>query len=446
MLIIWGRMMEKRVQKTDKLSLWEKFSYSGGDVASCITFGAVSSYLSYYYTDIAGISIAAVGIILGVTRLIEALVNFLTGVAIDGCHFKRGKVKPFMYVTTIPLTMMFVLIFLVPDLSVRGKILFAFFTYLSFCVLYAVNNTGYGTLLSLMTRDVRERRVLNSFKVFGSSMGNLLVSFLTLPLVALCGVQGRYSFAPVALIYGIISLIFLGNCTISCKERVGTTENRRINLKESLQCAVKSRSWILLCVIGACVMVVMILQNQSIIYYAKYVLMDENMATVLLTIYTLTQLLAAIFMDKMLNWLGNRNCMLFGFGAFLVLTLCMFVCRGNLILLCVFLLLSGLGKSMATSPCYAICADTVDEVEVLTGKRPQGVMTSFMMCMMKAGTAIAGVVFSTVLHAGHYEAEATQQSVEAIRAIYMNLFWLPMLIVAGCMVLAFFFKRQPKQK
>lgn len=433
-------------RKHGKISLWEKLSYSGGDVASCITFGAVSSYLSYYYTDIAGISIAAVGLILGITRLIEALVNFMTGVAIDGCHFKRGKVKPFMYVTTIPLMVMFVLIFCVPDLSSRGKVMFAFFTYLSFCVLYAVNNTGYGTLLSLMTYDVRERRLLNSFKVFGSSMGNILVSFLTLPLVALCGVQGRFSFAPVALIYGIISLIFLGNCAISCQERVKSAETTPLSLRESLQCAVKSRSWILLCVIGACVMVVMILQNQSIIYYAKYVLFDEKMATVLLTIYTTTQLLAALFMEKALNRLGNRNCMLFGFGAFLVLTVAMFVCRKNLVLFCVFMLLAGLGKSMATSPCYAICADTVDEVEVLTGKRPQGVMTSFMMCTMKAGTAIAGVVFSAVLHAGHYAAEASQQSPEAIRAIYMNLFWLPMLIVAGCMVLAFFFKRQPVQK
>ena len=130
--------------------------------------------------------------------------------------------------------------------------------------------------------------------------------------------------------------------------------------------------------------------------------------------------------------------MLFGFGVFLVLTVVMFAFRKNLILFCIFMLLAGLGKSMATSPCYAICADTVDEVEALTGKRPQGVM--------KAGTAIAGVVFSVVLHAGHYAAETAQQSPEAICAIYMNLFWLPMLIVAGCMVLAFFFKRQSIQK
>ena len=49
-----------------------------------------------------------------------------------------------------------------------------------------------------------------------------------------------------------------------------------------------------------------------------------------------------------------------------MLTVVMFVCRKNLVLFCVFMLLAELGKSMATSPCYAICADTVDEVESLT--------------------------------------------------------------------------------
>ena len=53
----WGQTMKTTNIKSEsgKISLWEKLSYSGGDVASCITFGAVSSYLSYYYTDIAGI-------------------------------------------------------------------------------------------------------------------------------------------------------------------------------------------------------------------------------------------------------------------------------------------------------------------------------------------------------------------------------------------------------
>ena len=50
----------------------EKLSFGGGDVANCVTFGVTSAYLSYYYTDTVGISVAAVGLILGAARIIEA--------------------------------------------------------------------------------------------------------------------------------------------------------------------------------------------------------------------------------------------------------------------------------------------------------------------------------------------------------------------------------------
>ena len=79
--------------KNKKLSLWEKLSYGGGDVANCITFGATSAYLSYYYTDIVGISLAAVGMILGTARILEALANLCTGIAIDKTTSKLGKTK-----------------------------------------------------------------------------------------------------------------------------------------------------------------------------------------------------------------------------------------------------------------------------------------------------------------------------------------------------------------
>ena len=43
----------------------------------------------------------------------------------------------------------------------------------------------------------------------------------------------------VAVIYGVINLVLLGNCSISCRERVRTEGEARMRLKESLQCAVK---------------------------------------------------------------------------------------------------------------------------------------------------------------------------------------------------------------
>lgn len=194
--------------KNQKLSLWEKISYGGGDVANCITFGATSAYLSYYYTDIVGISLAAVGVILGTARVLEAGANFFTGIAIDRTTSKLGKTKPYLYTTTLPLMMLFFLLFIVPDASPKVKTAFAFVTYLVFCLLYAVNNTAFGTLLSIMTRDSRERKTLGNYKLFGCGVGNMIASFCTLPLVSLLGNGGHYQFPATALIYAVISFLF----------------------------------------------------------------------------------------------------------------------------------------------------------------------------------------------------------------------------------------------
>ena len=114
------------MKTSDKISLREKISFGSGDIASCVTFNVTSSYLSYYYTDIAGISIVVVGIILGISRVLEAIVNFLTGIAIDRINTKTGKARPIILITTLPLIIMFFLLFFIPDISMNGKIIFAF--------------------------------------------------------------------------------------------------------------------------------------------------------------------------------------------------------------------------------------------------------------------------------------------------------------------------------
>lgn len=423
--------------KTKKLSLWEKLSYGGGDVANCITFGVTSAYLSYYYTDIVGIPLAAVGMILGTARILEAGANLCTGIAIDRTISKLGRTKPYLYTTTLPLMVLFSLLFIVPDVSQNWKTVFAFVTYLVFCLLYAVNNTAYGTLLSMMTRDSNERKTLGNYKLFGCGVGNMIASFCTLPLVTLIGNGGHYQFAATSLIYAIISFLFLGNCAISCKERTNETQDK-MSVRESLQCAVTSRSWILLCIISCLAFLINGLRNTSCIYYAKYCLGMDSLASILLTMSTISMIVTSPFIAKILTKLGNKNCMILGFSIYIVFTFFMFMAGDHLILLILFAFLSGIGSNLASGPAYTICSDTMDEVEELTGKRPQGIMTSVMMCTMKLGVAVSGIIFSAIMNAGGYAADALQTKT-AIIAIHWNLFWLPICLAIICLILALFF-------
>lgn len=418
--------MQLTNEKNNKISLWEKISFGSGDIASCITFNVTSSYLSYYYTDIAGISVVIVGIIMGISRVLEAIVNFLTGVAIDRIDSKKGRTKPILYITTLPLVIMFFLLFVIPDISTNGKIIFAFVTCLSFCILYAINNTAYCTMISLLTNDVADRKELGNYKTLGGGIGSLIASFCTLPIIAIVGIKGSYQFAPPALIYAVVSFVILMNCAHVCKERVSGNQEK-IKFKESIQCALKSRAWVILCIVSFLSFMANTLRGQSCIYYAKYCLGMENWATVLLTVMTVAQIMTAPFTAKILTKLGNQKNLYCGFTIYIVGSLLMAICGGNIVTLVLFTFISGIGSTLAAATTFTICSDTIDEVEEKTGKRPQGIMTSIMMCAMKLGIAGAGIISSIVLNIGGYVADQTQ-SLEAVRAIQWNMFWIPIII------------------
>lgn len=423
--------------KHKQIPLKEKVSYGSGDVATCITFGVTNAYLSYYYTDIAGISLASVGIILAIARFLEAGTNICTGIAIDRCTFRLGKIKPFLYATTLPMMLMFFLLFTIPDISPQGKTIFALVSYLLFCLFYAINNTSYSTLLSMMTNHAKERKITNNYRMMGCGIGSVIASFCTLPLVSFIGSDDHLQYASTALLYAVIGLILLGSCSIICKERV-KLQQEKISFHEGIRCAVKSPSWILLCFISLFSYIAMVLRSQSMMYYAKYCLSQESVASILLTMSTASMLITSPFIAKVITKLGSKKSMFFGFGGYVIFTYGMYLAGNNIPLLITCTFLSSICTNFASSPMYAFCSDTMDEVEYKTGVRPQGVMTSVMMCFTKIGVALAGIIFSQVLRMGGYVAD-TPQTPAAICAIQWNLFWLPIISTILCMLLALFY-------
>lgn len=250
-----------------EIRVYEKLSFGAGDAANCITFGVTSAYLSYYYTDTVGISVAAVGLILGAARIVEAFANLLTGIAIDRTKSRLGKTKPFLYATTLPLMVFFFLMFAVPDMPVTWKTVYAFVTYLLFCVLYAVNNTAYGTLLSLMTGDAAQRRSINNYKLMGIGLGTMTANACTLLLVRLFGGEVK-GYSLTGLLFAVVSFILLMNCSVVCKERIGA-QGESIPLGRVLKSAVKSRSWVSLCFVALFITCSMTLRTSGLVYYAK---------------------------------------------------------------------------------------------------------------------------------------------------------------------------------
>ena len=65
--------MNEKAAMSERASMQEKIGYGIGNVGFGALFALVSSYIMYYYTDVAGIGVAAAGLIMTVSRFVDAI-------------------------------------------------------------------------------------------------------------------------------------------------------------------------------------------------------------------------------------------------------------------------------------------------------------------------------------------------------------------------------------
>ena len=169
------------------LSVREKVAYGLGDTASNIVFQSVMLFLSFFYTDIFGISPAVVGTLFLAVRLLDAVTDPLMGALTDRTNTRYGKFRPYLLWMAIPFGVISVMAFTTPDFSEQGKIIYALLTYGLLMLAYTAINIPYSALGGVLTADPKERVSVQSYRFVFGMLGGLLVTALTLPLVEFWG-------------------------------------------------------------------------------------------------------------------------------------------------------------------------------------------------------------------------------------------------------------------
>ena len=171
----------------EKLAIREKIGYALGDGAANIAWRGVSTFLFIFYTDVFGINPAAVGMLLLIARFSDGVSDVAMGIIGDRTTTKYGKFRPWILWSAIPLGVILSLLFMSPNLSPTGKIIYAYTTYIIFTLVYTANNIPYGALMAVMTGDDKERTSLGSYRMVGAFTGGMVVQGALLLLVAYYG-------------------------------------------------------------------------------------------------------------------------------------------------------------------------------------------------------------------------------------------------------------------
>ena len=186
------------------LSVREKLAYGLGDFGANL-IGQTQQFLFYFYTEVVAISARDAGLILLVSRVLDAVNDPIVGALADRTNSRWGRYRPWILISAMPLAIALVLCYTMPSFGATNKIAWAVVTYNLLMVLYAANNIPYCALSGVMTDDSTERTSLASWRFVCAMVATLAVSMFTLDVVNRIGRDDEASGFPAAMVVWVRS-------------------------------------------------------------------------------------------------------------------------------------------------------------------------------------------------------------------------------------------------
>ncbi len=419
---------------TTQLSLKEKIGYSVGDTASNLFFQTFMLFLLYFYTDVVGLSAAAVGTLFLVTRLWDALNDPIMGTISDRTNTRWGKFRPYLLWLAIPFGIFGVLTFTTPDLDPTGKLIYAYITYNLMMMAYTAINVPYSALMGVITPNSMERTELSSFRFVAAFAGGLIVQAATLPLVKHLGGDDEalgWQLA-IACISGLAILLFLVTF-FTTKERVSPPPGQESNFGRDLKDLFTNKPWLLIGIATVFQLIFIVMRNSSVLYYFKYYVKDqqldlfgfhfdltfEGFSSSFLLVGSIVTILGAILTKWFAKKLDKRTT----YAGFLILSALacslFYVIQPEYVLL-IYLL--NIVFSFSLGPVsvlqWVMYTDTADYGEWKHGRRATGLLMAASLFALKLGLTLGGAIVGWILAYAGFVANQ-DQTPDALNAIVL---------------------------
>ncbi|WP_010431267.1 glycoside-pentoside-hexuronide (GPH):cation symporter [Enterobacter sp. ENT02] len=414
----------------EKLSLKEKIGYGMGDAGSCMIWSVLALYLTWFYTDVYGLDAGIVGTLFLVIRIFDAFSDPVMGAICDRTRTRWGKFRPWLLWMAVPFGLGAVLMFTTPDLSMNGKIIYAWVTYLVMSLIYTAINIPYCSVAGVITLNQKERLGCLSWRFFLNGLATLIVSSSILPLTDWLGDGNRASgFQLTMMIMGGAATLMFLFCFSSIKERVVSIKTND-SLRKDLNDIIKNDQWLLMITITFLNVFPAFIRGAVTIYYATYVMQASvGFITFFMALGVACNMLGSVIAKPLTDRFDKVKLfriinIILGILSFAL----WFVDPHSLtLLLTLFIVINILHLIQSGPILWAMMSDVDDYGDWKFGKRLTGISFAGNLFMLKMGLAVAGAIVAWILSWTGYVANQAQQNPQTLQGIIMMFSLLPMV-------------------
>ena len=189
----------------NQTSLFVRITHGIGSVAYGVKENGFSYFLLLFYGTVVGVEPGLVGLAIFIALLLDAVSDPIVGYMSDNWRSKWGRRHPFMYASAIPVSLSYFLLWNPPDWN--ANLLFWYVLILAVLIRTFITfyETPSSSLMPELSSDYDERTKIQAYRLFFGWTGGNLMSVLMFGVLLTMTSGSKEGYA----IYGVISSVLI---------------------------------------------------------------------------------------------------------------------------------------------------------------------------------------------------------------------------------------------
>lgn len=435
-------LVKSKITSPEVGLLEKSLGYFVGPFLALLSNAIFASYLNRYYSDVLGWTdpsrFGRFSAILPIASVATVIIgNLVLGRMIDNTRTKEGKARPYLLLSAPLLLIAIALLFTTPfNGSPIVQIIWIALSYnLYYAIAYPFFYTSHSSLVALSTRDSNARGLLatlsNAAGVSAVGLGAsilvpmLLQGFLFVETDGIIDRVASYNnWRILMVVLGVVTVIGVVLEYYFTRERIteestskSDDETTSIPLSQQIKACITEPYWWMIILYFLLFQLGGLVKNGSMSYYSRWMFdgitteaAAGNAMGTLGLIGGIPTAIGMVLAWPIANKLGKQKAIVLGLIVSVIGGSVSFINVNDLFMVCLGVVLKGIGSIPAMYVTLALLSDVLDHLEAKNGFRSDGLTMSIYGSIMVGMTGLGNGIINALLTAAGYDPTLAVQS------------------------------------